>query len=182
MTEYTDALHMTTCAVDALERDLPDWLEGCTDPQGLDVAELLAGIRDQRVKLQALELAAEEACAKALLDDMTTTATLRVERHRTSDRKAWDHAGWQRDVRAKVLQAAGLKGAEGVITADGEVLPASVLYDLLTQVEAAHGSAAPKTTALRSLGLDARDYCETSPGRWTVRVTRMADETEEGAA
>lgn len=180
--EYDDALHMTTAAVDALERDLPDWLEGCTDPCGLDVAELLDGIRAQRVRLQALELAAEEACARALMDDMTTTPTLRIERHRTTDRKAWQHADWQRDVRAKVLQAHGLKGAQGVLTADGEVLDASVLYDALTTLQSAHGSTAPKTTTLRALGLDARDYCESGPGRWSVKVTRLADEQQEGAA
>lgn len=182
MTEHTDALHMTTAAVAALERDLPDWLEGCTDPQGLDVAELLDGIRAQRVKLQALEVQAEEAAAKALLDDMTTTPTLRIERHRTTDRKAWQHADWQRDVRAKALQAHGLKGAQGVLTADGEVVDPSVLFDLMATLQNAHGSTAPKTTTLRALGLDARDYCESSPGRWTVKVTRMDHDTEEGAA
>lgn len=182
MTEYTDALHMTTAAVAALERDLPDWLEGCTDPQGLDVAELLAGIRDQRVKLQALEGMAEEACAKALLDDMTTTDTLRIERHRTTDRKAWDHDAWKRDVRQKALQAVGLKGAQGVLSADGEVLPAESLFDLMATLQNAHGSTAPKTTALRALGLDARDYAECSPGRWVVKVTRMAQEVDGAAS
>lgn len=178
-----DPLAGVVSAVQRLAEAVPALLDACTDPQGTDMAELLDIIREQRTKLYALEGQVEEACARALLDDMTTTPTLRIERHRTTDRKAWDHAGWQRDVRAKVLQAAGLKGAQGVLTADGEVVPASVLYDLLAQVEQVHGSAAPKTTALRSLGLDARDYCESSPGRWTVKVTRMADETEqEGAA
>lgn len=177
-----DVLVNLADAVGDLRDRLEDLLEACTDPAGTDVAELLDAIRAQRVALYGLEQQAEEACAKALLDDMTTTDTLRIERHRTTERKAWDHAGWQRDVRAKVLQAAGLKGAEGVITADGEVLPATVLYDLLSQVEAAHGSAAPKVTSLRALGLDARDYCESSPGRWTVKVIRMADESKEGDA
>jgi len=175
-----DALSNLTDAVTDLDATLDALVESCTDPAGTDVAELLHVIRTERTRLQALEVQAEEAAAKALLDDMTTTPTLRIERHRTADRKAWDHAEWQRDVRAKLLQAHGLKGAQGVLTADGEVLDASVLYDLMAEVEAAHGSAAPKVTALRALGLDARDYCESSPGRWTVRVTRMADETEGG--
>lgn len=175
-----DVLVNLTDAVTDLDDTLDALLEACTDPAGTDTAELLDAIRTQRTRLYLLEQQAEEACAKALLDDMTTTDTLRVERHRTTDRKAWDHAGWQRDVRAKVLQAAGLKGAQGVLTADGEVLPATVLYDLLSQVESAHGSAAPKVTSLRALGLDARDYCETSPGRWSVKVIRLAGETEEG--
>lgn len=173
-----DVLVNLTDAVNDLEAQVDALVEACTDPQGTDVAELLDAVRTERVRVQALEGRVEEACARALLDDMTTTDRLRIERHRTSDRKAWQHEDWQRDVRAKVLQSLGLKGAQGVLTADGEVVPASVLFDLMSSVEAAHGSAAPKMTALRSLGLDARDYCETSPGRWTVKVIRLADETE----
>lgn len=175
-----DVLTNLADAVTDLQDTLEALMEACTDPAGTDTAELLDAIRTERVRLYQLEQQAEEACAKALLDDMTTTDTIRVERHRTTDRKAWDHAAWQRDVRAKVLQAHGLKGAQGVLTADGEVLPGSVLFDLMSQVEAAHGSAAPKTTTLRALGLDARDYCESSPGRWTVKVIRMADESKGG--
>lgn len=174
-----DVLANLTDAVTDLDTQLDALLEACTDPAGTDVAELLDSIRTQRVALQALEGRAEEAAAGALLDDMTTTDTLRIERHRTTDRKAWQHTEWQRDVRAKALQAHGMKGAQGVLTADGEVLDASVLFDLMATLQAAHGSTAPKTTALRALGLDARDYCESSPGRWTVKVTRMAA-TEEG--
>lgn len=177
-----DVLVNLTDAVTDLDATLDALVEACTDPQGTDVAELLDAVRTQRVALQALEGRVEEAAAKALLEDTTTTPTLRIERHRTTDRKAWQHADWQRDVRAKALQAHGLKGAQGVLTADGEVLEASVLFDLAATLQAAHGSTAPKTTALRSLGLDARDYCESSPGRWTVKVTRMADETKEGDA
>lgn len=177
----SDALSSLTDAVTDLDLQLDYLLDACTDPAGTDVAELLDLIRTERVRLQALEGRAEEAAAKALLDDMTTTDTLRIERHRTQDRKAWQHEDWQRDVRAKVLQAHGLKGAQGVLTADGEVVPASVLHEVLRSVERAHGAAAPKTTALRALGLDARDYCESSPGRWTVKVTRMATEAKEGA-
>lgn len=181
----TDVLENLTDAVTDLDLQLDYLLDACTDPAGTDVAELLDLIRTQRVALQALEGRAEESAAKALLDDMTTTDTLRIERHRTTDRKAWQHAEWQRDVRAKVMQAAGLKGCHLVLPT-GELLDGKaatdVLYTLMSTLQAAHGSAAPKTTALRALGLDARDYCESSPGRWTVRVTRMADETEEGAA
>lgn len=177
-----DVLTNLTDAVTDLETQVDALVEACTDPQGTDVAELLDAVRTERTRLQGLEVLVEGAAAKALLEDMTTTATLRIERHRTTDRKAWDHAAWQRDVRAKALQAHGMKGAQGVLTADGEVLEASVLFDLMATLQGAHGSTSPKTTTLRALGLDARDYCESSPGRWTVKVTRMADESTEGDA
>lgn len=173
-----DVLVNLTDAVNDLEAQVDALVEACTDPQGTDVAELLDAVRTERVRVQALEGRVEEACARALLDDMTTTPTLRIERHRTTDRKAWDHDAWKRDVRAKVLQAYGMKGAQGVITATGEVIDGAELYDVLAALQDAHGSTAPKTTALRALGMDARDYCETSPGRWTVKVIRLADETE----
>jgi hypothetical protein len=178
-----DVVSALTRVVDVLGDDLPALMDACTDPQGTDLAELLAALQDARKTLQGLERDAELATAKAMLDDYAETPTLRVERHRATDRKAWDHDAWKRDVRAKAVQAAGLKGCH-IVLPTGELLDGTaaneVLYGLLDTLQAAHGAAAPKTTALRGLGLDARDYCESSPGAWHVRVTRMADETEGG--
>jgi len=179
----SDPLAAVVGAVGWLEGALPELMEACTDPQATDLAELFVTLQEARKALQSLERDAELACAKAMLDDMAETATLRIERRRGTERKAWDHEQWKRDVRAKTLQAHGMKGAQGVITATGEVIDGAELYDVLAAVQDAHGSAAPKTTSLRALGLDARDYCESSPGAWTVRVTRMAAETKtEGSA
>lgn len=178
----SNPLDAVTEAVATLEAALPGLLEACTDPQALDVAELLLVIREARTRLYAVEQDTEAALGKAMLSDQALSPTLRVERRRTADRKAWDHETWQRDVRTKALQAAHLKNAQGVITADGEVLPGTVLHDLLRTVESAHGSAAPKVTALRALGLDPQDYCETSPGGVKVTVYRMAEEGGEGDA
>jgi len=178
-----DPLAGVVDAVDRLGKALPGLMAECTDPEGTDLAELFVTMLEARKALQALERDTEVACAKAMLDDVAETATLRVERRRGAERKAWDHESWQRDVRNKALQARGLKGAQGVLTADGELLEVGVLHEVLRAVQDAHGAGAPKTTTLKALGLDVRDYCESSPGAWTVRVTRMADETEqEGAA
>lgn len=174
--ETLEPLAGVTAAVDAMDKALPGLMAACTDPEGTDLAELFITLQEARKALQSLERDAELACAKAMLADEAETETLRIERRRGADRKAWDHEQWQRDVRAKTLQAHGLKGAQGVLTADGEVVPFAVVFDVLLGVESAHAAAAPKTTALKALGLDARDYCESSPGAWTVRVTRMAEE------
>jgi len=171
-----DPVAGVTGAVDVLAKALPGLMASCTDPEATDLAELFVTLQDARKALQALERDAELACAKAMLSDLAETPTLRVERSRATDRKAWDHDEWKRDVRAKAVQAHGLKGAQAIITEAGEELPATVLWDVLATLQNAHGAAAPKTTALRALGLDARDYCESSPGAWTVRVTRMAKE------
>ena len=174
-------LDAVTAAVDDLTQALPNLLDACTDPQATDMAELLAIIRDARVALQGVERDTENACAAAMLGDFAESGTVRVERHRSADRKSWDHDAWKHDVRAKAVQAHGLKGAQGVVTADGEVAPVDVLYGLLDTLQSVHGAAAPKSTAMKALGLDVRDYCESSPGAWHVRVTRMCDETEEVA-
>lgn len=174
-----DVLTALDVEVTRLEDQHDALLEACTDPQATDMAELFDTLARLRKRLQAVERDTELALAQAMVDDYAETATLRVERSRGADRKAWQHDEWQRDVRAKTLRKLGLAGAQGVLSADGEVLPASVLYDALAAVQAVHGAAGPKSTALRALGMDVRDYCESSPGAWHVRVTRMADENRE---
>lgn len=163
-------LDAVTEAVDTLTKALPGLLEGCADPEGADVAELLLIVSAARVKLQGVERDTEASCAKAMLSNQIDRGGLFAERYRATERKAWDHEAWQRDVRAKALQAAGLKGAQGVLSADGEVLDPSVLHDLLARLQSVHGAQAPKTKSLREFGLDPDDYCERSPGSWHVRV------------
>lgn len=90
---------------------------------------------------------------------------------RGANRKSWDHAGWQHDVRQAVVKA--VAGDDQVLLLDaatGEPLDAS-LADLLTQVQAVHGSTAPRVTALKALGLKADDYCESSPGPYAIKIT-----------
>lgn len=86
-----------------------------------------------------------------------------------ADRKAWDHATWQRDVRVQVLS-----GVPSLVVdpATGEQVPVA---ELLAAVQAVHGASAPKVTALNALGLQAADYCEQVPGSWSVRVSAPGD-------
>lgn len=89
---------------------------------------------------------------------------------RGSVRKAWDHDAWKDDVAAAaVRQVLGHDAAELVDPDDGTVVSP---YDLIRAAQAAHGSTAPKSTALKALGLKADDYCESSPGPYTVKITK----------
>jgi hypothetical protein len=179
-----DPVEGVTEAVHQLEGALPALLEACTDPQATDMAELLLTIREARTALLRVEQDTEAACAKAMLSDQVDDPSgLFVERYRSADRKAWDHEQWQHDVRTKALQAAGLKGAQGVLTANGEVLPAEVLHELLATVQSVHSAGAPKTSktaGLRAFGLDPADYCETTPGARHVKVQRRVATDTEG--
>lgn len=173
-----DPLEHLAHAVRYLAQRLPELREACTDPEATDMAELLAQIQAARTELVALERETEAALVRAMTSDMVCTPRLRVERKRSRDRTAWDHDGWRHDARQQVLRKAGLLGAQ-VLTKDGELLDKGALHAVLAQVQQVQGSGPPKVTALRSLGLDPMDYCETSPGRTTVQVTVLADETEQ---
>lgn len=174
-----DPLEAVQAAVAWLEADQDALVDGCTDPQATDLAQLLLELQETTKKLQTITRDLEVTTAKRMLDDELEAPGLVAERRRGTDRKSWDHAGWQHDVRAKALQASGLRGAQ-LVTAEGELVPAAeALQELLAKVQAAHGSTGPKVTALRSFGLDVRDYCESSPGAWSVKVHRRAVEGDD---
>jgi hypothetical protein len=91
------------------------------------------------------------------------------------ERKEWRHDDWKRDVRAAVIKSAGLAlDAEIVDAENGTFVD---LPDLLAKVQAVHGSAAPKSTALKPLGLSADDYCTSGPGPYSVRISTPTDTT-----
>lgn len=177
----SDVVTAVNEAVETLAKALPELLEQCTDPQATDMAEVLVSVREARTALHALERDVENATAKAMLGDFAETPTLRVERSRAADRKAWDHEAWQTDVRTKVLRAHRLIGLSAVIDANGEEVPMQELYDAMADLQSVHGSTGPRLTQMRGFGLDPDDYCARTPGPWTVKVLRMADESE-GAA
>lgn len=176
-TTETNAFEVLAESVDVLEKVIRVDGVDCHDPEARDLAELLMTIRDARLKLYDLERTLEGETARAMLADTAESPTLRVERSRRPDRKSWQHDEWKAEVRRKTIQAHGLKGAH-VISADGEELDVS-LEAVIRSVQDIHGSIAPRVTGLRSLGIDADDYCERSPGPWSVKVTRMVDEGAE---
>lgn len=98
---------------------------------------------------------------------------------RAADRTAWDHDEWKRDARrviAKDLSDRFTDTDSGDLAvldqATGEVVTLGrVLQEAMTAIENVHGSAAPKSTALKPLGLYASDYCTSTPGGWTFRAT-----------
>jgi hypothetical protein len=101
----------------------------------------------------------------------------RAEVLKGKDRKAWKHADWQHDVRVAVIKAAGLEPEAEIVDAEnGQFVD---LPSMLAAVQAVHGSAAPKVTALKPLGLAADDYCETFPGPYAVRISAPASATTE---
>jgi hypothetical protein len=85
---------------------------------------------------------------------------------RGSNRKTWEHDAWKADVRTAVLRTRGLP-PELADPVTGDLVN---LYEILNDVQQVHGSTAPKVTALKRLGLDVGDYCETSAGPFSVSI------------
>lgn len=102
---------------------------------------------------------------------------------RTQDRKAWDHEEWKRDARRAIVRHTTdeMGSTIQVLTEDGEVQEfdlARLLHLAVTEAQEVHGSTAPRSTALKRLGLYAGDYCESSPGGWKFDAIAPKPATE----
>lgn len=150
------------------------WLNDTLDYAA--AAETIGWMQDTRRRLATLEawLAREMQRDPGTPDRIELPDGRVAEVLRGATRKAWDHTAWQHDVRAKVVERV-LEGHDDTLvnTATGE--PVS-LHDCLSAVQAVHGAGAPKVTALKALGLDVGDYCETLPGTISVKIS--APETD----
>jgi hypothetical protein len=169
------AIYEITRAVSDLNANLAGAMEQHTDDLNYEaLADTAAWIQDLRRTLGeaegyvARELGRMDATPEIItLSDGRTAQVLKGK-----DRKEWRHDDWKRDVRAAVIASSDDLAALTFVNYDGEVLPqADVLQPLLAQVQAVHGSAAPKVTALKPLGLSADDYCTSYPGPYSVRIS-----------
>lgn len=156
------AAHLDACAASSAGGggiDALPWEDALT---ALDV------LRQAVVTLQQIDAALVRRLYMAAPHGQTEVAGIGViDIRRANDRKAWIHESWQADVRAAILDRAGI--SDEVFTASGESFD---IYELLRAVEAVHGATAPKVTALRALGLDDAAYCEVRPGAPQVQITR----------
>lgn len=151
----------------------------------------VAAVQDAIASLRTLErdlaigLGTELGAAQGELPDGRLFVLKRAQ-----DRAAWDHDEWKRDAR-RVL-AAQAADHYRMMDPEGEVVEAvlfdpgtgeqvtlgRVVQEAMTAIENVHGSAAPKSTALKALGLYASDYCTSSPGGWTFRATPRPTTTD----
>jgi len=181
------AMHLIASGIADLNANLANAMEGHVDDLDYDVlAETVAWIQDTRKALGeaegyvARELGRMDGCPEIIeLPDGR-----RAEVMKGKDRKEWRHDDWKRDVRSAVLEqvTATWSDAPEVLTEDGEVatLPlAQIVTTAITNAQAVHGSAAPKVTALKPLGLSADDYCSTFPGPYSVRISAPATTTTQ---
>lgn len=144
--------------------------------QGLEddaLAHSIALVQDIRRRLGDVERDLTVALGERL---GKTTGNLSDGRQftlsRTQDRKEWDHDDWKRDARRVIVERTmgDLPARATVVAETGEaqedVNLAAMVYEAITMAQEVHGSTAPRSRALKDLGLYASDYCTSQPGGW----------------
>lgn len=171
--------------LDELDRNLPRAMERLTDDLDYGaLAETVAWLQGMKARLGVAE--AYVARELGRMDGVPEVIELPDGRtaqvNKGKDRKEWRHDDWKHDVRAEVAVRASEAHPDGLVdAATGEPMDVvAFAMPLLAQVQAVHGSAAPKVTALKPLGLSADDYCTSSPGPYSVRISTPTDTTTEG--
>lgn len=170
----TDNLETLLSATDALFSVLVIGYaaDQAADLAGDTLASFAATIQDARRTLAVVEAHAVRALAQIAGEGFVPSAGVLpdgrpYEVMQGSVRKAWKHEEWQHDVRGAVARAGRLTGT----IVDAETGEAVDVFAAMEAVQAAHGAAAPRVTALKALGLAAADYCETFAGAPTLKVT-----------
>lgn len=131
-----------------------------TDVQSL--AHLLWDIRGTRQQLALRERAVEDLLAGLLGHDVIEVPGLPpIQKRGGTDRKSWDWDGLLPVLLRRHLDP------EGTGEVDPAVVEAAATF--ATKVLGVTPSKGPKITAVKGLGLDPDEWCQTTPGRATVQ-------------
>lgn len=148
-----------------------------------DLAEMIALVADLRRDLADMETDLATALGRSQGPVQGNLADGRqFTLKRTQDRKEWDHDEWKRDARRRIVQDTTdeMGSTIQVLTEDGEVQEfdlGPLLHRAITEAQEVHGSTAPRSTALKRLGLYASDYCTSSPGGWRFNAIHIETTT-----
>ena len=177
------AMNQMAMAQREFSDDLATAMDGHEDDLEYGVlAETVAWLQDVRRDLATAEAYVARQLGRMIgcPDVIDLADGRRAEVLKGKDRKAWKHADWQRDVRVAVVSDLPVVAVVDPSTGEFQVdTTGKVILDAIAKAQAVHGSAAPKVTALKPLGLAADDYCETFPGPYAVRISAPATTTTE---
>jgi hypothetical protein len=124
-----------------------------------ELATELYAIRSEIAALKLREQDVEDRLAAEMPEKRLEVPEIGVfERRTASSRKQWQHDDLRREV---------VKHAERIVTEDGEIES-----EAEAQIRTLFDCMAPsywRVGALRTLGIDAGEYCETTWGRQTVQ-------------
>lgn len=149
------------------------------------LVEAVASIQRAKAELGMVESSIARALGRlgrempTLTEGTTATGDTYLVRGGAT-RKAWDHDSWKHDVRAAIVEGLDLPASTMILDPEtGETMDLDVrktIQEVISMAQSVHGSAAPKVTALKPLGLKAGDYCETYPGPFTITITPTSTE------
>lgn len=175
-------------AVENLEKDPTKAASGM---EGQDLVDAVALLQDLRTRLTMVERDLVTVAGRGMgrvVGSLSDGRQFTLER--ATDRKEWDHDDWKRDVRRIIATAVaepyGGNNVVAMVGDDGEVfdLPLTgIIIEAITQAQEVHGSTAPRSRALKTLGLYAGDYSTSSPAGWRFSAvkptTPSTTDTEE---
>lgn len=139
------------------------------NPEGVDLHTLVTiacAIRDARADLDVI--------AKTITRDITAQMGEReitldgigvITCRRATTRRKWDHDELWRRVTSLAVEQPGVLCDE-----DGEILPPAVIAQQVAQVLRECATPSWKVTGLRAIGIDPGEWCEESPGDWSVQL------------
>jgi hypothetical protein len=130
------------------------------------LAFLLAELRRLQADLRLLIDTVEQDCYRLLPDKRTEIDGLGVlEKRKGTDRRAWQSI----DLLDEILRVAVVDRETGVVL-DDETMIRQRIHEVLVDAVPFNPSLGWRVTALRELGLDPDEWCETKPGRESVQV------------
>jgi hypothetical protein len=152
-----------------------------TDASDQDLADAIAQAQEAKYLLGTVESSLTAILGKragSIQGNLSDGRAFTLRR--AQDRKEWDHEEWKRDARRVIVRQATDQwdAPEGglVDTETGAIVPLGVvLQEVVTVAQEVHGSTAPRSTALKRLGLYASDYCASSPAGWRFNAIRPED-------
>lgn len=164
-------------------------LEAYADAELADaeLADAIANIQDVRKRLSMVEVDLATALGKRVGKTVGELSDGRqFQLARATDRKEWDHEEWKRDARRALVDqslAAIAVSRESIVVdpTTGEqteqTLPA-ILHTVLAMAQEIHGSTAPRSRELRSLGLYPDNYCTTTPSGWRFTAVKPTEKKD----
>jgi hypothetical protein len=127
---------------------------------------IACAIRDARADLDILAKSIQHDIVQTMGDrEVVLDGIGTIVCRRSTTRRKWDHDELWRRVTALAVEQPGV-----LCDADGEILPPAVIAQQVAAVLRTCASPSWKVTGLRELGLDPGEWCEETPGDWTIQL------------
>lgn len=169
---FVNHLASAVGSIESLAKDPTKAAEGLETQALTDAIALLQDLRLQLTLVERDLIAVAGKREGKVVGSLSDGRQFTLER--ASDRTAWDHEDWKRDVRRALVERHADPDAVIVNQETGEETALrGFLHGVLTEAQEVHGSTAPRSRALKTLGLYAGDYATSSPNGWRFAAIKL---------